>query len=399
LRADGIRFMSRSSILLIAALGIVAVLARVLFLNASRTERPRDQQQRPSEIARVMPGIGVSPTRVPRTHKRSQESDREEPELDPEETHAPTMTPETARAVAESLRQKARFPPTSRRIEDNIDPIVQTRTVKEKLSPPGEGRKPTLVLFASALSYEAPNPIILYAKFIREHPGDWSVRTDAEIAGELRNAADVVIAEVDLRDDGQERDIEAGDGVFTARLTPAAEDLEQWNGLIRVQVYGETADGDRRSARTRFYYGAPSAKLTGNYRDQMRDRHLELQAEVDVKEPGEYRLEATLSGSQGLLTWAESTVQLEPGLRWMPLTFWGLTLREANEPGPYRLSSIALSNVSKDPPQLNDAISTTYQTAAYRPQDFSDQSYGDPKLLEKADRIEARARGETARVR
>ena len=36
LRADGIRFMSRSSILFIAALGIVAVLARVLFLNASR---------------------------------------------------------------------------------------------------------------------------------------------------------------------------------------------------------------------------------------------------------------------------------------------------------------------------------------------------------------------------
>ena len=64
-------------------------------------------------------------------------------------------------------------------------------------------------MFASSLSYEAPNPIILYAKFIREYPGDWSPRTDAEIAGELVNAADEVVAEVDLRDDGQERDIEA----------------------------------------------------------------------------------------------------------------------------------------------------------------------------------------------
>ena len=75
--------------------------------------------------------------------------------------------------------------------------------MKERLSPPGQGRKPTLVVFASSLSYEAPNPIILYAKFIREHPGNWAPRTDAEIAGELRNASGALVAEVDLRDDGQ----------------------------------------------------------------------------------------------------------------------------------------------------------------------------------------------------
>ena len=76
------------------------------------------------------------------------------------------------------------------------------------------------------------------------------------------------------------------------------------------------------------------------------DGHLQLLAEIDVKEPGEYRLEATLSGSQGLLAWAENTVLLEPGIKWMPLTFWGLALREANEPGPYKLSSIALANMT-----------------------------------------------------
>jgi hypothetical protein len=186
--------------------------------------------------------------------------------------------------------------------------------------------------------------------------------------------------------------------VFTAQLTPAAEDAEEWNGLIRVQIYGQTADGDRRSARTRFYYGAPSAKLTGYYRDQLVDGHLQLLAEIEVKEPGEYRLEATLSGSDGLLAWTESTVHLEAGIGYIPLTFWGLALREANEPGPYQLSSIALANVSVDPPQLNDAFSTTYKTAAYKPDDFSDASYDDPKLLEKAQRWEARARGENANL-
>jgi hypothetical protein len=374
--------MSRSRILLIAALGIVAVFAGLLFLNAPRTERAPDQQ-RPSEMARVMPSIGVSPTPLPA------------PERGSNETLATMTRSETARAAAASLRHKARFPPTSRRIEDNVDPIVQTRAVKERLSPPGQGRKPTLVVFSSALSYEAPNPIIIFARFVREHPGDLSLRTDAEIAGELWNADDVVVAQVDLRDDGRERDIEAGDGVFTARLTPAAEDLDQWNGLIRVQVYGETVDGDRRKARTRFYYGVPSAKLTGYYRDELVDGHLQVSAEIEVKATGEYRLEATLSGSQGLLAWAENTVPLEPGISFMPLTFWGLTLREANEPGPYTLSSIALANVTYKPPQLNDAIGTSYQTAPYKPEDFSSKRYDDPKLLEKAERAEARAPGGT----
>jgi hypothetical protein len=378
--------MSRSRILLIAALGIVAVLARVLFLNASRTEperAPARDEQHPSEIARVIPNAGASPTALPA------------PERGSGETLATIRSSKAALDAAAALREKARFPPTSRRIEDNVDPIVQTRAVKERLSPPGQGRKPTLVVFASSLSYEAPNPIILYAKFIREHPGDWAPRTDAEIAGELRNASGALVAEVDLRDDGQERDIEARDGVFTAQLTPAGEDLDQWNGLIRVQIYGETSDGDKRTARTRFYYGAPSAKLTGYYRDELVDGHLQLLAEIEVKELGEYRLEATLSGSHGLLAWSENTVQLEPGITMMPLTFWGLALREANEPGPYKLSSIALANVTYKPPQLNDAFSTTYETAPYKPQDFSNERYNDPRLIERAARAEARARGET----
>ena len=279
-----------------------------------------------------------------------------------------------------------------------MDPIVRTRAVEERLSPPGQGRKPTLVVFSSALSYEAPNPIILYARFIREHPQDWAPRTDAEIAGELMDANDVLLTEVDLRDDGQGRDIEAGDGVFTAQLTPPEKDLDLWNGGIRVRVYGRTADGDGRSAKARFYYGVPSARLTGDYEDQLVDRHLQIRAEIEVIEAAEYRLEATLGGSQGLLAWAENTAWLEPGIRWIPLTFWGLALREANEPGPYRLSSIALSNVSDKPPQRNDAISTMYQTAPYKPDDFSDAPYNDPKLLEKARRYESSGRSETTRA-
>lgn len=390
-RAAGNRLMSRSTTLLIAA--FVAVSAGFLLFPSARprTGAPNGQRLPASEEARVATGAGAAATPAP---PRGRDAAEGRAAIRRSEEHA-----EAARARAAELRQKARFPPTSRRIEDNVDPIIEMRAVKERLSPPAEGRKPTLVVFSSSLSYEAPNPIILFAKFLRAYPGDQSLRTDAEIVGELRNAAGEVVAEVDLRDDGRERDIEAGDGVFTARLTPDADDGRRWNGLIAVRVYGETADGERRSAKTRFYYGEPAAKLTGNYRDELVDGHLRILAEIAVKEPGEYRLDATLGGAQGLLAWAENTAALEPGTRWMPLLFWGLSLREANEPGPYRLSSIALANVSVHPPQLNDAIGSTYRTAPYRPQDFSDERYGDPRLLEKADRYDDEARGETTRAR
>jgi hypothetical protein len=381
--------MSRSAILVLVGFAVVAVLARVFLLGGAEAERPRAQRPA-SEIAPEMPHVAApTPGRNPdRSGALS-----EEPTRSGEDIAVTTMAPEAARAIAETLRRKARFPPTSRRIENNMDPIVETRAVKERLSPPGQGRQPTLVLFSSSVSYEAPNPIILFAKFIREYPRDWAPLPGGEIAGDLRNADGEIVAEVDLLDDGQGRDIEANDGIFTAQIAPEPRDFGRWNGLIRAQVYGVSANGDRREARTRFYYGTPWAKLTGNYRDELVDGHLELMVEVDAKSAGQYRIEATLSGSHGLLSWAEKTATLEPGLTWIPVTFFGLTLREAGEPGPYRLSSIALSNVTLKPPQLNDAISTQYETAAYKPEDFSAQPYGDPKLLQKADRYDARANG------
>jgi hypothetical protein len=116
-------------------------------------------------------------------------------------------------------------------------------------------------------------------------------------------------------------------------------------------------------------------------------------AEVEVKEAGDYRLQGSLTGQhEKLLAWAENTVHFDPGVGLMPLTFWGLALRQANEPGPYQLGSIALANVSFKPPQTNDAFNPGYQTAAYKPEDFSEEPFNDPKLLEKADRYEARAR-------
>jgi hypothetical protein len=376
MRARGTTSMSRSRILLIVALGAVAVLARVLWVNAPKSERVRGQDHS-AETAQVTVDLPKSEAR------RRIEALNVEPDETPD-----VAVPETAHEAAAELRKRARFPPTSHRIDDNLDPIVQMRAVKERVSPAGQGRKPTLVVFASSLSYEAPSPIIIYAKFIHEYPSDWSTRSDAEIAGELRNSGDSVVGQVDLRDDGQGRDIEAGDGVFTAEIDPTDDDLRQWKGLIRVQVWGQTTDGEKRNAKTHFYYGAPSAKLTGTYTDKLADGHLQIDAGVEVSEAGQYHLEATLSGSKGLIAWAENTVQLGPGTKSIPLTFWGLALREANEPGPYRLSSIALANVSADPPQLDDAIGTSYETAAYKPDDFSGETYNDPQLLEKADRLD-----------
>jgi len=380
--------MPRSRLLLIAAVVIVAASAGLFLRRPAQTGRTASEPPPPEAVAAAVPNAGTSPTPVDaETQRRAAEK----------EELAEIVDSKKAMEIAADLRHQARFPRTSRRIEDNLDPIVKARTVQERVSPPGQGRRPTLVVFASSVSYEAPNPIILFAKFIREYPDDWATESGGEIAGELTNAEDTVVAQVDFRDDGQERDIEAGDGVFTTILTPSDDDLDRWTGLIRVKVYGQTSGGERRSARTRFYYGAAAAWLTGNYRDELAGGHLRLLAEVNVTAPAEYRLDATLSGSRGLLAWAAKTVHLEPGIRWIPVNFWGLALRETEQPGPYQLSSVALANVSATPPQLNDATGTNYRTAPYKLEDFSTQRYEDPRLLDKADRYEAKARGETAR--
>jgi hypothetical protein len=119
---------------------------------------------------------------------------------------------------------------------------------------------------------------------------------------------------------------------------------------------------------------------------------LEIRAEIEVRAAGRFHLEATLYSPSGTpLAWAQNALQLPPGTHWIPLTFFGLALRDAQTSGPYVLRFVALSTATDMPNQKNRLVENAYVTQAYDVASFSDQPFNDPNLLEAADRLERSA--------
>src|SRR6185295_3346556 len=200
------------------------------------------------------------------------------------------------------------------------------------------------------------------------------------------------LAQATYRDDGQGADLQAADGIYSARLAlPADLDLEPAASLM-VRVKTRLADGDPLEAAGGFLYSDPAARLTGRYRDFLRDGNLVVAAEVEVTEPGRFHLAGTLHSLAGEpIGYAQAAANLEPGRRWLELSFYGLMFHDRKAAGPYRLGSLALATTNRMPNALNDLVENAYTTRAYRLQQMRDLSFERPQLLEAAKRLEIEA--------
>ncbi len=288
--------------------------------------------------------------------------------------------------AAEDYRRRARFPRSSQPIEDGVDPIARDREVTPGKSEGPEGHDPTLVVYPARTGFEAPNPIVIYAYLVRD-----GRKVDArEIRGEVRSQDGTPLATLAFSDDGRAGDAVANDFVYTAVLTPTRDAIPVLKGAQLVEAKARTRGDEERVATTGFLYSVPKAHLTGRFRDALADGHLIVEAELAVVEAGRFHLEATLASMDGTpIAWAQEAAELGPGTAWMPLTYWGLALRERGVDGPYVVRSAALSTTGEMPNQKNDVLEFAYVTRGYAAAQFSDQAFNDPDLLDAANRLEA----------
>ena len=182
----------------------------------------------------------------------------------------------------------------------------------------------------------------------------------------------------------------AGDDVWTAVFTPVVAGEPPLSASYLVKVRAVTARDEERLAATSFLYSAPHARLTGSYRDARTGGDLTVEAEVEVLKTGRFHLEGTLATADGNrpLAWAQAALDLPPGRHWMSLPFYGLILNETQIDGPYLLQTVALSTTTAMPNAKSRMVENAHVTAAYRASSFSDRPFGDPSLLDAADRLE-----------
>ncbi len=290
--------------------------------------------------------------------------------------------PGLAGRAAADYRERARFPSWSRPIPDGRDLLLEERTPEPATSLP-RSALPSLVVEMAKTGFVSPEPVQLRAML----RGEGSPIPAPDLRGEIRDVEDRFVAELAFRDDGLRGDEEARDHIYTARLDPG----EDWRGAYLVSVVATTPEGDPRSVTSGFLYSVPLAGLTGRYRDEVVDGNLRIEAEIEVQQASRFHLEMTLSDATGTpCAWGQAASSLVPGRHWLPVTIYGLALREGRHDGPYTLRSVSLTTVDGIPNQKSELVRDAHQTRAYVAGDFHADPYDDPALLETADRLEGR---------
>lgn len=321
------------------------------------------------------------------------------------------ITADQAKAAAERYRKAARYPRTSRALEDGIDPVAASRL------PPDEGEdtfEPRLLVRPSITLFEAPSEVVLYGEIVLlkriedrdggkrgERRPEWQRHREPASAmrAVIQDAEGTLVANVTFRDDGTAGDAEAGDLLYTATHTPDPDEPEAFRGAFRVEALAQTADGVDLTAATSFVYSVQTAHLTGEYRDALDGGNLRIDVGVEVETAGRYQVKATLVTQQDakMVGYAEATATLAPGTHTIPLVFYGLMFHDMKADGPYALFSTTLAALDGPSPVESDVVPNAHTTAAYSVSDFGDQPFNDPEYMQKAahyDEVERRKRAE-----
>jgi Domain of unknown function (DUF4785) C-terminal domain len=358
-----------------AAVGLIAALA--LFLRpAAGTRGAVDPAPAPPVISRTAgtpPPPMPAPSAAPQAAGGGPGPDAFAPEA-------------LARRAAAEYRRRARYPRSSRPLDDGPDPLERDREVSRIAQRGPGGEEPALTVYPLAAGFEDPEPAVLYAYLSVD-----GRRIPARaIRGTIVTEDLAPIGEIEYRDDGARGDAVAHDRVYTAVFLPSPEAVPALGRSYMVQVVATTRRDDERRAATSFLYSHPHAQLTGRYRDAVVKGSLEVGVEVEVAEAGRFHVEATLYGPDGTrkVAWAQAAGELEPGRQWMAIPFYGLILRERGIAGPYLVRWVALSTTTQMPNAKNRLSEANYRTAAYDLGAFTDQPFNDADLLDAATRLD-----------
>lgn len=279
------------------------------------------------------------------------------------------------------------YPPGSQPITEGTNPATQ-----EKEQMPIDPRDGITVVFGPRVSVvHPPDPMII----------DLEVRNRLGARLPVANAVARFRADrtdpttgpwftVPFVDDGSGADLSPGDSAYTATYLPpddAKAAFFKGGSHVYVEVTFEcptasASPGPHTFPTTLTYGREPNASLNGNYTDDVENGSLVVSAGVTAKQPGRYRVIASLYGGDGqqAIAFASQTAQLPVGDGTVPLLFFGKILYDRGIDGPYQVRYAMLFEELVGSDVIpGDTVDPAYTTKAYRARDFSDASYVQPK--------------------
>jgi hypothetical protein len=266
------------------------------------------------------------------------------------------------------------LPPDTEQLAEEFVP----GTTEWEEVPLGEGRREVIRFVPAHYNVIAPQPIVLYLEVVDPATGK---RIDAALPRarvKPFDAGDDAWIEAAMRDDGRDGDEVAGDRRYTASFSPGPKLLGR---VMAEGVVELTKAGVRRVPQSLIYTNGPRARLTGHWRDEAKDGHLYLSAELAVEAAGTFTLMAQLVGpARQPIALVRATDRLDAGTRWMTLRVWGRAIRDAEIDGPYEVRNVLLRRdmIERGDYDPGPTILSAHHTRPYRAKDFSEAAYIEP---------------------
>jgi hypothetical protein len=256
-----------------------------------------------------------------------------------------------------------RYPEYNQRIVSlDTDPIERSYELDQRTAQSEDGEA-QLTIWTDKKYYLHGDEVVIYA-ILEDVRG---VPMQTKFVGQLifdeqKNLQQFEFTDMDL------------DGVYEHRLTLEQEDKQLMPpGIYKVLIVNETNEMVNAVA---FTLSQPELELTGNYQDTIDAQgSLMVQAEVEVTTKQRFYFQASLySSTNDPIGVTQFSTELAPGRHWVPLSFDGLMIRDAGEPGPYLLKSISLAKVAF-PIQKAPLIYPEFYTSGYTVDQFQGANY------------------------
>lgn len=286
-------------------------------LDAYRLDTRYPPESRPLRAPAALPAAEPGPALEPALAPASLKSPRQPAGLAPGPAGRDGASPFAAGSRLQPLRTTEGEPLPNR--------LLATAQERVELS----GRDTTVLQVAVLDDARRPLPLRVAQATARELPA----------AGSSFRAGS---ASVSFTDDGRDGDAIAHDGVWSARVLPAAWPTGPHEAIWRIEAELQTDLG--RSAQAIFelaYAPQPPAVWGGPVRETLQQGSLVFELPLEVAEPGRYQVSARAVDAQGRpLAVLLFDGPLEAGAQTVPLTLFGRLLRDAQTVFPVTLRDV-----------------------------------------------------------
>ncbi len=255
---------------------------------------------------------------------------------------------ERAEVAMQAYRQQTRYPYESRPIAEHPDQVHPDEPVAEEHLMRGPDGKP---VEGVKLSTTQERVFVQGAESVRFTV---SARDKDNVAQPLRVlrasareaprpsiASNFPVVPVEFNDEGLAGDAQAGDKVFSTRLSPVSQGFAKLAGTIRVEVYLEYRGRQGVTFFDIFYTPEPPATWQGGVREAMEDGSLNFYLKARVREAGRYVVTGRVDDAAGkpfaLLTFNDEVSTGEQAFR---LSLFGKLVRDTKPAFPLVLRDV-----------------------------------------------------------